>query len=207
MSNNAELVVSYLRHIDSNHHFASAILKILVEDRRTAHTERINYSRNIVTMYPGDIIIARTAIQSDKATDKLAKLCYTVRGSFQIVIGTNRGNYIVRKSNKTVSPKFKFISEELYIFPSSLKPCEPVENSDTRYLNQSFASIVNLLKKSLNIKLYNKKWFRAPPKSVPPPFNHDYATLSFPSLVPTPFPNLSELQYFSFGTSYRKSRY
>lgn len=31
--NNAELVVSYLRLIDSNHYFASTILKILIEDR------------------------------------------------------------------------------------------------------------------------------------------------------------------------------
>ena len=48
VSNNIESVLSYLRLTDSNRHFASAILEILIEDRRTDHVERINNSRNMV---------------------------------------------------------------------------------------------------------------------------------------------------------------
>ena len=58
--NNAESVVSYLRLIDSNRYFASTILKILVEDQRNIHVERINTNRNIVTILPGDLVMART---------------------------------------------------------------------------------------------------------------------------------------------------
>ena len=50
-----------------------------------------------------------------------------------------------------------------------------------------------LVTKPLNIELYNEKWFGAPPKTVSLTFKHDHATLSFPSEVPNPFPNLSEL--------------
>ena len=95
--------------------------------------------------------------------------------------------------NKLDSPKFKFMSEYLYILPPSLKPCEPVDGSDTRYLSQSYDSIVNSLKKPLNIELYNEKWFGAPPNTISQPFKHDHFTLSFPSIVPTPFRNLSVL--------------
>ena len=193
MSNNADSVVFYLRLTDFNRHFAFAILKILVEDRRTAHAERVNNNRNIVTMHPSDIVIACTAIQSDKATNKVAKLCYTVCEPFQIIRGTGRGSYIVRTFNKPDSLEFKFMSEDLYILPPTLKPCEPVGASGTRYLNQSYAPIVNPLKNPLNIELYNEKWFGAPPKTISPPFKHDHATLSFPSTVLTPFCNLSDL--------------
>ena len=76
-------------------------------------------------MNPGDIVMTRTAIQSDKATNKVAKLCYAVRRPFQSIRGTGLGSYIVRKLNKPDSPEFKFLSEDLYILPPSLKPCEP----------------------------------------------------------------------------------
>ena len=87
----------------------------------------------------------RTAVQSDKSKDKVAKLSYAVRGPFQIIQGTSRGGYIVRKLNKPDSPDLKFMSEDLYILPPSLKPCEPVDGLDTRYLNQTHAPIVNPL--------------------------------------------------------------
>ena len=147
ISNNAESVVSYLRLTDSNRYFTSIILKIFIEDRRTIHTERINNNRNSVTMLPSDIVMARTTVQSDKANDKVTKLWYIVRSTLQTICGTDHGGYIVRKLNKPNIPEFNFISEDLYILPSSLKLYEPMDGSDTRYLNQSHAPIVNPLKK------------------------------------------------------------
>ena len=91
-----------------------------LEDRRTVHSERINNNRNIVTILPGDLAIARTTFQRDNVNDKVAKLCYAVRSSFQIICGTGRGGYIVRKLKKSDSPEFKFMSEDLYILPPSL---------------------------------------------------------------------------------------
>ena len=104
------------RMTDSNHHFATTILKIFIEDRRTTHVERINNNRNIVSMRPDDFVMDRAAVQSDKSKDKVAKLNYVARGSFQIVQGTGRGGCIVRKLHKLDSPELKFISEDLYIY-------------------------------------------------------------------------------------------
>ena len=150
-SSNAESVVSYLRLTDSNRYFASTILKILVEDRSTVHVERINNNRKIVTILHGDLVVARTTVQSNKANDKVAKLCYAVRSSFQIIRGTGRDGYIVRKLNKPDSTEFKFMSEDLFILIPSLKPCEPSDGSNIRY-----SPIV--------------KWFGTPPQTFSPPF-------------------------------------
>ena len=96
-------------------------------------------------MLPGDLVIACTTIQNDKAIDTVATLCYTARGLFQTIRGTGYDGCIVRKLNKSDSPEFKFMSEGLYILPPSLKPCEPMDGSDPRYLNQSHDHIVNPL--------------------------------------------------------------
>ena len=100
--------------------------------------------------------MARTTVHSDASSNKVAILSYQVRGPFRIVTCTGQGSYLVRKLYKPDSPKLKFMSIDLYPLPPSLKPCEPVDSSDTRYLNQSYYPIVNLLRKALNIELYNE---------------------------------------------------
>ena len=45
---------------------------------------------------------------------------------------------------------------DVYPLPHSLKPCEPVDTTDTRYLNQSYTPVANPLKKALHVELYNE---------------------------------------------------
>ena len=104
---------------------------MLIEDRRTAHIERINNSRNFVAFQAGDIVMDQTAIQSNLAKNKVAKLSYYVRGPYQIVRHTGFESYYVRKLNKPDSPEFKFMVYDLYPLPPSLKPCEPVDTTDS----------------------------------------------------------------------------
>ena len=92
-----------------------------------------------------------------KAKDKVSKVSYVVQGLFQIVRGTRRGSYIVRKMNKPDSTELRFMSEDLYILPPSLKPCEPIDSSDNRYLNQSHALVVNPLKNLTTSNCIKKK--------------------------------------------------
>ena len=64
--NTVQSAVHQLRLTDSNHRFSSSILNILIEDRREAHSERVNNNKNIVELVVGDIVMARTAVQSDE---------------------------------------------------------------------------------------------------------------------------------------------
>ena len=125
---------------------------MLIEDRRTAHIERINNSRNFVAFQAGDIVMDQTAIQSNLAKNKVAKLSYYVRGPYQIVRHTGFESYYVRKLNKPDSPELKCMSYDLYHLPPSLKPCEPVDTTDSRYLNQQHSPLVNPLKKNSTLK-------------------------------------------------------
>ena len=137
-------------------------------------------------MLHGDLVMARTTIKSNKANNEVARVCYAVRGSFQIIRDTCHGGYIVRKLIKSDSPEFKFMSEDLYILPPLLRPCKNLDGSDTRYLNQSHTPIVNPLKKPLNIELYNEKWFGTPFPTFSPIFKHDHVILSFPPQLQIP---------------------
>ena len=62
VTNNADSVIYYLHLTDTNRHFVTAILNILIEHRRDTHAERINHSRNIVSIQPGDLVMAQTTI-------------------------------------------------------------------------------------------------------------------------------------------------
>ena len=100
VQNNANAALEYLKLTDSSRSFSSSILKILIEDPRISHTERINNFRNLVVLHAGDIVMARTAIQSDLSKHKAAKLSYSVRGPFQIIRNAEFDSYFVRKLNK-----------------------------------------------------------------------------------------------------------
>ena len=65
-----------MRLADSNRRLSSSILKILIEDRRTIHAQRVNNIKKIVELIVGDMVMARTAVQRDASTNKVAKLNY-----------------------------------------------------------------------------------------------------------------------------------
>ena len=137
--------------------------------------------------------MARTAVQSDAFTNKVAKLSYQVRGPFCIVTCTGRGSYFVRKFYKPDSATLKFTAVDLYPLPPFLKPCEPVDSSGTRYLNQPYSLVVNPLRKSLNIELCNETWFYKQPRISKLLFEYDNPTLDFPDCLSTLFHPLSDL--------------
>ena len=146
--NNGQAALDYLKLTDSSRHFSTSILKILIEDRRTAHAERINNNRNLVIFKPGDIVMAKAAIQNDKKKAKVAKFCYADRGPHQIICNTGHDSYFAKKLHKPDSPELNFMAHDLYTFPPfSLKSCEPLDTTDTLYLNQSHDPLANPLKK------------------------------------------------------------
>ena len=52
------------------------------EDRITAHMERVNNSKNTITIYISDLVIAHTNMQSDKTKDKSVNPWYKVQVPF-----------------------------------------------------------------------------------------------------------------------------
>ena len=54
--------------------------------------------------------MTRTAIQSNKQKEQVAKLCYNVRGPDQIIRTIGHGSYFVRKFHRSDSPELKFMA-------------------------------------------------------------------------------------------------
>ena len=81
----------------------------------------------------------------------------------------------------------------LYPLPPSLKPCESIDTTDTRYLNQTHAPLVNLFKKAFHIELYNEKWLNKLILTSVPPTTYNHDTIQFPDKSPLTFPSVSEL--------------
>ena len=98
---------------------------------------------------------------------------------------------------------------DLYPLPPSLKPCEPVDTTDTRYLNQSHTPITNHLKKALHIELYNEKWFDKPLRISIPPFRYHHRALNISTKSVSPFQPLlsfiTTLTLVLLHLSYRQS--
>ena len=90
--------------------------------------------------------MARTAIKNDLKKNGVANLYYVARDPYQILHNISHGSYCVKKLHKTDSLNLKSMVYDFYPLPPSLKPCEPVNITDTRYLNQSRASVNNLFK-------------------------------------------------------------
>lgn len=63
--NDTQTILKYLKLTESSRHFLFSILKILTENRQTDHVECMNNTRNLVVLKSGDIVMVRTAVQSN----------------------------------------------------------------------------------------------------------------------------------------------
>lgn len=78
-----------------------------------------------------------------------------------------------------MSPEVKYVAEDLYLQPSKLFSCEPIDRTDARYLNLYHHPIINTLQKILDISLYNDKFYSLTPSTVPPKFDYTNKNLVF----------------------------
>ena len=75
----------------------------------------------------------------------------------------------------------------------SLKPCEPVDTTCTRYLNQSHTPLTNLSNKDLHIELHNKKYVNKPLQISIIPFTYQHVTLKLSNESLPSFSSVIEL--------------
>ena len=161
-------VHSFLRLAQENSKFAQNVLQLLTEERRCYHRERANESRNQRLFELGDLVMVRVAVQSQLAKDRVAKLTYRLRGPYEIVDVLEHGAYNVRKFGKPDSAKLKYHAEDISMLPPAIRPIEPLDGPDLRYLNNAHAPIPHPLKQAFDIKLYNEVWFSQPIDTSPP---------------------------------------
>jgi hypothetical protein len=91
----------FLRLGHSQSKFAIEILRILTEDRRIYHAERINELRQPRVFQVGDVVTVRVQMHSNASEDKVAKISYRRRGPYEIVRADGNGAYIMKKLGAT----------------------------------------------------------------------------------------------------------
>jgi len=157
--NHATEIYNYLSKTASNTAFSHEILKLLLEERHTAHRERANTGRNQAIFKEGDIVSARIQVKSDASRGKIAKFQYKAKGPYKIISVLSTGSYSVQKLGQENSPVLKFHGSDLFQLPPCLTPCKPLDTPDLRYLNNTSSPIPHPLQKALDIQLYNEHWF------------------------------------------------
>jgi len=76
----------------------------------------------------------------------------------------------VLKCNHTMTPmlpKRKYKNTELYLLPPSFFSVDLLDTIGQRYLTSKYAPVVNPLKRSIKIELYNNKYLREKSKNTP----------------------------------------
>ena len=94
-------VHSFLRLAQTDSQFAMETLRLLTEERRTYHRERINGLRSQQLFELNDVVMVSVQVQSNIDTDRVAKLSYRLRGPYSIIAILGHGAYTVQKSQPT----------------------------------------------------------------------------------------------------------
>jgi hypothetical protein len=134
-------VHSFLRLAQTSSQFAIETLRILTEERRAYHRERINETRSQQLFATDDIVMVRVQVQSKIEADRVAKLSYRLRGPYSIISNLGNGAYTLQKVNQPNAPKLKYHTQDISLLPPAIRPVETIDGPDTRYLNQSHAPI------------------------------------------------------------------
>jgi hypothetical protein len=164
----------YLRLGQSQSQFAVRILQLLTEERRTSHAERRNLTRSPHAFQVGDIVTVLVQVNSNAATDTVAKLSYRRRGPYLVVVSHGNGSYDLCKLYDSNSPSVKHLGQHMTILPPALFPCQPLDCADQRFLDLNYAPRIAPLAPHLGIEGYNLHWFdptNAPSAKQPPSFD------------------------------------
>lgn len=144
---------NYLRNVSIHSKFAEEVIKILEEDRRTAHWERHNNSKERQIFKVSDVVTARVTVQLNTETGTVEKLAYRAKGPFQIKEVLQGDSYLVQKYGEDCSTTRKYKGSDLFLLPPVIYPHNPLDTTDFRYLNFENAPLVNPLQKKLNIEI------------------------------------------------------
>ena len=85
----------YLRDVSNDSKFATSVLQVLIEERRTTHRTRWNNDRAAKEFKVGDVVKAHVQVQSNASRGEVKKLTYQARGPFQIKEVLEGNSYLV----------------------------------------------------------------------------------------------------------------
>jgi PAS domain-containing protein len=168
MDGDVSTLHAFLRAHQDNARIANEFLKVITEDRRCYHRERMNQDQDQVLFKVDDVVMVRVQVQSNANLDRVAKLSYRLRGPMIVKEVLGNGAYSVTRLDNPDGLQRKYHAQDLSLLPPVLWPVEPLDGPDLRYLNSNHAPLPHPLAQPFNIKLYNELWLSDPIPSGPP---------------------------------------
>ena len=99
---------------------------------------------------------AHVQVNSVASKGVVSKLSYRAKRPFVITADLGHNIFEVQLYDDATASKCKYKNTELYLLPPALFPSQPLDTIDQCYLSSTHVPIVNPLKKSMKIELYNK---------------------------------------------------
>ena len=109
---NQSALFTYFRDVSNDSTFATSVLQVLIEERRTVHRTRQNTEHTITPFEIGDVVKAHVQVQSNSKTGSVKKLLFQARGPFQIVKKLEANSYMVRRYDSENAPNRKHKGSE-----------------------------------------------------------------------------------------------
>ena len=114
---NQSTLYTYLLDVSTDSQFATAVLQVLVEERRTAYHTRHNSQRAAKSFRVGDVVKIHVQVYSNAAKGVVGKLSYQGKGPFQIKEVLDATSYLVQRYNEEDALTRKYKGTELYLLP------------------------------------------------------------------------------------------
>ena len=199
VEDSSSAVVQFLALSSHRRTTASSILRFLLDDRRSAHRERVNASRTASSFRVGDFVTARVQQQSNRALGRVQKLLYKAKGPFRITEVCEHGSYLIQHADKPQGPAQKFHARDLLPLPAVVHPFQSPDHADLRYLNLDFAPRPHPLD-ALSLTGFNSRFFNhittspvpsdaSTPESTPFPSVATLDSELLPAIPSTPIPD------------------
>ena len=132
LTSDPRLVNSYTARLSINLKACHQICKLLIDEHRTQHRERIIALRPDPCVYGiGSFVFVRRVVKSDSKKNRVGKLEFAYTGPWEVIERLEGGSYKCRHSQSGKEDKFH--ASRLSPCPPEITPFAPVDGPDTRF--------------------------------------------------------------------------
>ena len=144
---NNQALFNYLRDVSTNSQFTISVLKILIEESRTAHHKRWKKVNQQNKFKVGGVMKDHIEVRSKAEIGEVNKISYQARGPFQVLKVLV---YVSYESQRYKEPKSSILnknSTDLYLLAPDIFPRESFGTMDVNFVNYLKSRLVSPLHK------------------------------------------------------------
>ena len=154
------MLSQYLQYASNNLELSESVTQVLIEEFWQAYWDRWNSNMTPDQFKVRNIIKSHVQVYSNAEKEVVQKLSYWARGPFRIIKYTGSDSYGIQLYDDANGVVWKYKGTKIYLLPLEIYPREPLDIIDERYLNCEFYRVLSPFKNSLQLDIYNDKFFK-----------------------------------------------